>query len=172
MNASQSMKFGHFGINCDVEGNPMEFYTDTPWYTPQPCGVPFDLSKSDEEIHRETEAMCRSRPGFEPAEIWRARLAENIRTKLQESRRASMTLSFMMPARQALTRTSLVIIAVFAFALSAHAQDYPARPVTVVLALAAGTGLDTVARTYGESSRRALADRLCSARGAGPIKSE
>jgi len=66
----------------DIEGNPLEFYTDSPWYTPQPCGVPFDLTKSDEEIHRETEAMCRTRPGFEPAEMWRARLAESIRKKL------------------------------------------------------------------------------------------
>jgi catechol 2,3-dioxygenase len=66
----------------DIEGNPLEFYTDSPWYTPQPCGVSFDLTQSDEEIYRQTEAMCRERPGFEHAEPWRARLAERIQTAL------------------------------------------------------------------------------------------
>ena len=68
----------------DIEGNPMEFYVDSPWYTPQPCGEPFDLSRGDEEIYRQTEAMCRGRPGFEHAEPWRARLANRIRTALDE----------------------------------------------------------------------------------------
>ena len=66
----------------DIEGNPLEFYTDSPWYTPQPCGVPFDLSRSDEEIYRQTEAMCRERPGFEPAGLWRERLASQIGSAL------------------------------------------------------------------------------------------
>lgn len=68
----------------DIEGNPMEFYADSPWYTPQPCGEPFDLSRRDEEIYRQTEAMCRGRPGFEPAGPWRERLAGRIRTALDE----------------------------------------------------------------------------------------
>jgi catechol 2,3-dioxygenase len=66
----------------DIEGNPMELYVDSPWYTPQPCGEPFDLSHSDEAIYRQTEAMCRMRPGFEPADTWRARLAEKIQNSL------------------------------------------------------------------------------------------
>lgn len=66
----------------DIEGNPMELYVDSPWYTPQPCGEPFDLALDDETIYRQTEAMCRARPGFEHAENWRARLAEKIRTSL------------------------------------------------------------------------------------------
>jgi catechol 2,3-dioxygenase len=66
----------------DIEGNPLEFYTDSPWYTPQPCGEPFDLSSSDEEIYRETEAMCRGRAGFEPATSWRERLAARIQAAL------------------------------------------------------------------------------------------
>ena len=66
----------------DIEGNPMEFYVDSPWYTPQPCGEPFDPSQSDEEIYRQTEAMCRARPDFEHAEPWRARLAEKIQISL------------------------------------------------------------------------------------------
>ena len=66
----------------DIEGNPMELYVDSPWYTPQPCGEPFDLSKSDAEIYRDTEAMCRARPGFEPAEIWRAKLKQKIESAM------------------------------------------------------------------------------------------
>jgi hypothetical protein len=45
--------------------------------------VPFDLSLSDEEIYRQTEAMCRGRPGFEPVGPWRERLAARIRTALE-----------------------------------------------------------------------------------------
>jgi len=62
----------------------MELYVDSPWYTPQPCGEPFDLSLSDQEIYRHTEAMCRARPAFEHAEPWRARLAEKIQNSLNE----------------------------------------------------------------------------------------
>ncbi len=68
----------------DIEGNPLEIYVDSPWYTPQPCGEPFDLSLSDEDIYRQTEAMCRARPGFEDAAPWRARLAARIQTSLDE----------------------------------------------------------------------------------------
>jgi len=66
----------------DIEGNPMELYVVSPWYTPQPCGELFDLSLDNEEIYRRTEAMCRARPGFEAAETWRARLAEKINASL------------------------------------------------------------------------------------------
>jgi catechol 2,3-dioxygenase len=64
----------------DIEGNPVELYVDTPWYTPQPFGEPLDLSFSDDQILQRTEAMCRSRPGFMAREEWQcdisARLAE------------------------------------------------------------------------------------------------
>src|SRR6185295_8439622 len=39
---------------------------------------------------------------------------------------------------------------------TAGAQEYPSRPVTVILVLAAGTGLDIVARTYGEQLAQSL----------------
>lgn len=48
----------------DPEGNTVEAFLDTPFHTPQPHGEPLDLSKSDEEILRETEAACRASPGF------------------------------------------------------------------------------------------------------------
>lgn len=40
--------------------------------------------------------------------------------------------------------------------LPADAQDYPSRNVTIVVPLAPGTGVDTVARLYGEK----LSERL------------
>jgi catechol 2,3-dioxygenase len=48
----------------DPEGNVVEAYLDTPFHVPQPHGQPLDLSKTDEEILRETEAACRKDPGF------------------------------------------------------------------------------------------------------------
>jgi tripartite-type tricarboxylate transporter receptor subunit TctC len=38
----------------------------------------------------------------------------------------------------------------------AHAEDYPARPITIIVSLAPGTGMDTAVRLYGEK----LAQRL------------
>ncbi len=56
----------------DPEGNTVEVYMDTPFYVSQPHGDPLDLSKSDEDIMRETEAICRSDPSFKPVEQWEA----------------------------------------------------------------------------------------------------
>lgn len=55
----------------DPEGNYIEFYVDTDWYAAQPFYEPLDLSKPDEEIIAETEAMCRASPGFKPIGQWR-----------------------------------------------------------------------------------------------------
>ncbi len=38
----------------------------------------------------------------------------------------------------------------------ASAQNYPAKPITIVVPLAAGTGMDTIARLYGEQLAQAL----------------
>jgi hypothetical protein len=54
----------------DPEGNPVELYVDSPFYTPQPCGEPLDLDQPNDEILRRTEAMCRSRPRFMSREAW------------------------------------------------------------------------------------------------------
>jgi tripartite-type tricarboxylate transporter receptor subunit TctC len=56
------------------------------------------------------------------------------------------------------TFTSLVAVALVA-AMSggaAGAQTYPSKPVTIIVPLAAGTGMDTVARLYGEKLSAAL----------------
>ena len=45
---------------------------DTPWHTPQPVVEPFDIEAPVEVIERETEALCRNRPGFMSRAQWRA----------------------------------------------------------------------------------------------------
>jgi catechol 2,3-dioxygenase len=55
---------------ADPEGNTVEVYIDTPFYVAQPHGDPLDLDKSDEELMRETEAICRRDPTFMPVADW------------------------------------------------------------------------------------------------------
>ena len=55
--------------------------------------------------------------------------------------------------RSLLTATTL---ATALFGAAVHAQDYPSKPVTITLVLAAGTGLDVVARTWGEQLAQSL----------------
>jgi catechol 2,3-dioxygenase-like lactoylglutathione lyase family enzyme len=66
----------------DPEDNTLEFFVDTPWFIDQPVLVPFDLSKSDDEIVAETEAMCREEPGFQPYGEWRDELAKELKRPL------------------------------------------------------------------------------------------
>ncbi|MFP6681176.1 MAG: VOC family protein [Gammaproteobacteria bacterium] len=65
----------------DPEGNFMEFYVDTPFYSPQPCREALDLTQSDDEILRRTEAMCRERPGFILRNEWQIGIRERIAAK-------------------------------------------------------------------------------------------
>ena len=62
----------------DPEGNRIEMFCDTPWYVSQPCGFEIDLDKSEDALYRETEAHCRTLPGFKPMEEWRADIAAKI----------------------------------------------------------------------------------------------
>jgi catechol 2,3-dioxygenase len=62
----------------DPDGNRIEAFTDSPWHVPQPVREPLDLDRPEAEILRETEAFCRSRPGFKPMEEWRAEIARKI----------------------------------------------------------------------------------------------
>lgn len=62
----------------DPEGNVIETYLDSPFHVPQPHGEPLDLSKSDEQILRETEEACRNDPGFMPIAEYQAQMAEKL----------------------------------------------------------------------------------------------
>lgn len=62
----------------DPEGNGIEIYMDTPWYIPQPHGVPVDLSQPNEEIMATTEKHCRETNGFLPVEAWKKEVANRI----------------------------------------------------------------------------------------------
>jgi catechol 2,3-dioxygenase len=56
---------------ADPEGNRVELFVDTPWHTPQPYAEPFDIEAPVETILEQTEALCRSRPGFVSRAEWR-----------------------------------------------------------------------------------------------------
>jgi len=62
----------------DPEGNTVEAYLDTPFHVPQPHGEPLDLTKSDEEILRETEDACRKDPGFMTMDAFKSTLAARL----------------------------------------------------------------------------------------------
>ena len=61
----------------DPEGNQIEIYMDTPWYVPQPHGVPIDLSLPI-EIMAQTEQHCRETPGFMSLDAWQAEVAGRL----------------------------------------------------------------------------------------------
>ena len=63
---------------ADPEGNRVELFVDTPWHTPQPLAEPFDLEAPVEAIMAETEALCRSRPGFMSRAEWRNAQVERM----------------------------------------------------------------------------------------------
>jgi catechol 2,3-dioxygenase len=60
----------------DPDGNYIEFYIDTDWYAEQPFYVALDLNKTDEEIIRETRALCEASPGFKPVAQWRREISK------------------------------------------------------------------------------------------------
>ncbi|MDP9901955.1 VOC family protein [Variovorax ginsengisoli] len=59
----------------DPEGNRMEAFVDTPWYIDQPFRAPIDLEQSEDALRRDTEALCRARPGFQRIEDYQRKLA-------------------------------------------------------------------------------------------------
>src|SRR5258708_3712289 len=63
---------------ADPEDNGIEVYIDTPWYVPQPHGVPIDLTRPNQEILAETERHCRATPGFMPLDQWEAEVARRL----------------------------------------------------------------------------------------------
>ena len=57
-----------------------------------------------------------------------------------------------------LSRRSLLALLALTVApahMPALADSYPSRPVTIIVPLAAGTGMDTLARLYAEAARSA-----------------
>jgi tripartite-type tricarboxylate transporter receptor subunit TctC len=54
------------------------------------------------------------------------------------------------------TALALAALLPAVYAVAADAQGYPSRPVTIIVPLAAGTGMDTLARIYGEQLAQAL----------------
>ena len=56
------------------------------------------------------------------------------------------------------TLTSLAALALVSAlaAGSAGAQNYPSKPVSIIVPLAAGTGMDTLVRLYGEKLQQVL----------------
>jgi catechol-2,3-dioxygenase len=65
----------------DPEGNRVELFVDTPWHTPQPFAAPLDLEAPTETILAETEATCRSRPGFASRSEWRRAVSEAMQAR-------------------------------------------------------------------------------------------
>ena len=63
---------------ADPEGNRVELFVDTPWHTPQPLAEPFDVEAPVEAIVAQTEALCRSRPGFMSRAEWRRSQVERM----------------------------------------------------------------------------------------------
>ncbi len=60
----------------DPDDNRVEVYAHTPWHIPQPHAHPFDLSLSNDEIMKQTEAHCREDPGFMPMDEREKRMAD------------------------------------------------------------------------------------------------
>lgn len=62
----------------DPEGNRIEIFCDSPWHIDQPCVETLDLSRDADDIRAESEAWCRTQPGFRPAREYEAELARMI----------------------------------------------------------------------------------------------
>jgi catechol-2,3-dioxygenase len=62
----------------DPEGNALELVVDSPWFVHQPSGEYLDLALDDDEILRQTEALCRATGDWKPYAQWRAEVAERI----------------------------------------------------------------------------------------------
>lgn len=62
----------------DPEGNTIEIYMDTPWYVSQPHGDTLDLSLSNEEIFKQSEAMCKKDACFMPVREWEDKMRGDL----------------------------------------------------------------------------------------------
>src|SRR5205814_5168638 len=62
----------------DPEGNRIELFVDTPWYTQQPQRIPMDMRLPDAELWKWVEAEARKQPGFKPVEQWRSEMKKRM----------------------------------------------------------------------------------------------
>ena len=68
-----------FSLYCnDPEGNTIELSRESAWYTPAPSAWPLDLSLSDAEVLKVSEARCHSVPGFMMRADWKARARSQL----------------------------------------------------------------------------------------------
>ncbi len=63
----------------DPEENRIEIYLDSPWHVAQPHRVDLDLTLSDKEIHKRTEARVREDATWKPMEVWQQELEAKLR---------------------------------------------------------------------------------------------
>ena len=67
----------------DPEGNRVELLIDTPWYVPQPCRIPVDLSLPDKELWASLEKKVSALQGFKSREAW----MRDVESKIAEATR-------------------------------------------------------------------------------------
>jgi len=72
----------------DPEKNRVELLIDTPWYVPQPCRIPVDLSLPDDALWAKLERDARALPGFKSREAWAADIEKRIAQATAKRRRA------------------------------------------------------------------------------------
>src|SRR6185295_16411228 len=78
----------------------------------------------------------------------------------------------MPPTRRTILAFALTVLGLHA---TAHAQPYPAKPITIIVSLAAGTGMDTLVRLYGGKLSQSLGQPVVSENrpgGAGVVTGE
>ena len=73
----------------DPEKNRVELLIDTPWYVPQPCRIPVDLSLPDDALWSGLEKQARELPGFKPRSAWIAEIERKIADATAQRRRAT-----------------------------------------------------------------------------------
>lgn len=73
----------------DPEKNRVELLIDTPWYVPQPCRIPVDLSLPDDELWAKLEHDARALPGFKSRAAWMAEIEQKIEDATARRRRAA-----------------------------------------------------------------------------------
>ena len=71
----------------DPEKNRVELLIDTPFYVPQPCRLPVDLSLPDDELWASVEKSARELPGFKSRAAWQADIERRIAEATANRRR-------------------------------------------------------------------------------------